>query len=214
MTHDISQFSSFYKIKPITVKLPNNSTVIAEFAGTKIFSESFIIFNVLYIPEFSFNIISIQTLIKDSNCKLIFSCEQCQIHDNHSYKIIGHASMIRGLYYLDENTSNSRDRVFVNTTMNYSKKDINVWHYRLGHPCNNALRQICRAFPYVHDSCKNICDICHYSKQHRLPFPHNTTTSDNCFDLIHVDIWGPISIPSIHGHKCFLTVVDDLSRHT
>jgi len=32
--------------------------------------------------------------------------------------------------------------------------------------------------------------------------------------LIHVDIWGPYSIPSIHGHKYFLTIVDDYSRHT
>jgi len=77
VTHDLSQFSSFYKIKPITIRLPNNSTIVDEFAGTKIFSDSLIIFNVLYIPEFSFNIISVQTLTKDSNCKLIFSCEQC-----------------------------------------------------------------------------------------------------------------------------------------
>jgi len=32
--------------------------------------------------------------------------------------------------------------------------------------------------------------------------------------LIHVDIWGPYSIPSIHGHKYFLTIVDDYSRYT
>jgi len=32
--------------------------------------------------------------------------------------------------------------------------------------------------------------------------------------LIHVDIWGPYSIPSIHGHKYFLIIVDDYSRYT
>jgi len=32
--------------------------------------------------------------------------------------------------------------------------------------------------------------------------------------LIHVDIWGPYSKPSIHGHKYFLTIVDDYSRYT
>ena len=35
-----------------------------------------------------------------------------------------------------------------------------------------------------------------------------------CFDLIDVDIWGPYLIPSIHGHKYFLTMVDDYSRYT
>jgi len=122
--------------------------------------------------------------------------------------------MLDGLYYPDENISTVQDHAFINTTMNYSKKDINVLHYRLGHPCNNVLKQICRIFPYVHNSCTNICDIFHYSKQHKLPFPNSTTNSDDYFDLIHVDIWGVISISSIHGHKYFLTMVDDFSRHT
>ena len=32
--------------------------------------------------------------------------------------------------------------------------------------------------------------------------------------MIHVDIWGSNSIPSIHGHKYFWTIVDDYSRYT
>jgi len=36
----------------------------------------------------------------------------------------------------------------------------------------------------------------------------------NTFDLIHVDIWGPVNIVSVYGHKYFLTIVDDYSRHT
>jgi len=32
--------------------------------------------------------------------------------------------------------------------------------------------------------------------------------------LIHVDIWGPYLISSIHGHKYFLTIIDDYSRYT
>jgi len=61
--------------------------------------------------------------------------------------------------------------------------------------------------------CKNFCDICHYSKQHKLPFQQSTSCTLNCFDLIYVDIWEPTNF-SIHGHKYFLTVVDGHSRHT
>ena len=32
------------------------------------------------------------------------------------------------------------------------------------------------------------------------------------FALIHVDIWGPCSTTSIHGHKYFLTIVDYHTR--
>jgi len=34
------------------------------------------------------------------------------------------------------------------------------------------------------------------------------------FELVHVDIWGSISIYSIDGYKYFLTIVDDYSRFT
>nr|GLL38011.1 uncharacterized protein LOC109150247 [Ipomoea trifida] len=33
-----------------------------------------------------------------------------------------------------------------------------------------------------------------------------------CFDLLHMDIWGPYKVATIHGHLYFLTIVDDHSR--
>jgi len=77
LPNDLNHFSNFYRIKPIIVNLPNNSTVTNEFAGTKPISDSFVIFNVLYIPEFSFNLIYVQALIKDLDYKLIFSSKHC-----------------------------------------------------------------------------------------------------------------------------------------
>ncbi|XP_019416458.1 PREDICTED: uncharacterized protein LOC109327761 [Lupinus angustifolius] len=55
---DLSIFDAFHKIKPITVSLPNGSSVQANYAGTIIFSEYFILHDVLLIPEFAFNLIS------------------------------------------------------------------------------------------------------------------------------------------------------------
>lgn len=47
-----------------------------------------------------------------------------------------------------------------------------------------------------------------------MPFVINTNRALNCFDLVHLDVWGPCSLPSIHGFKYFLTSVDDHSRYT
>ncbi|XP_004516485.1 uncharacterized protein [Cicer arietinum] len=58
------------------------------------------------------------------------------------------------------------------------------------------------------DPCLHIVSTYHK----RLPFPNSTTIADCCFDLIHMDIWGPFSMPSILGYKYFLTVVDEKSR--
>ncbi|GAU27901.1 hypothetical protein TSUD_159950 [Trifolium subterraneum] len=48
----------------------------------------------------------------------------------------------------------------------------------------------------------------------RLSFPLSTSISANAFDLVHMDIWGPLSIPSMLGFKYFLTIVDDKTRFT
>lgn len=58
------------------------------------------------------------------------------------------------------------------------------------------------------------CEVCFYSKQKILSFYKSTHKSINNFDLIHMNIWGQLYIPSINGHRYFLTVVDDKSKFT
>ena len=55
-------------------------------------------------------------------------------------------------------------------------------------------------------------DICHFAKRKRLSFPSSTHVSHCLFDLVHCDLWGPFSVPTIKGYKYFLTIMDDYSR--
>jgi len=57
VTFQKNLFVTYYKIKPVHVKFPNESFVTAEYSGTIQLSKDFIISNVLYIPNFSFNLI-------------------------------------------------------------------------------------------------------------------------------------------------------------
>ena len=79
---------------------------------------------------------------------------------------------------------------------------------------NKCIDVIKNKFPCVKYNKSFVCDVCHFAKQKGLCFPISTSKSKKCFDLIHVDVWGPYSIPSIHGHKYFLTIVNDYSRYT
>lgn len=90
---------------------------------------------------------------------------------------------------------------------------IKVWHQRLGHVSYVVLA---RMFDMNKQSmCKvSNCLVCPYAKQTRLVFPSSTIRSCNCFDLIHVDLWGPYNSPTFDGNKYFLTIVDDFSRMT
>jgi len=61
---------------------------------------------------------------------------------------------------------------------------------------------------------RNICDFYYYAKQHRLSFPNSESVTQADFDLVYIDIWGLFGIAYVHGHRYFLTIVDDYSKYT
>ena len=82
-----------------------------------------------------------------------------------------------------------------------------LWRCRLGHPSSQRLALMKSIVPN-YNSC-NVnkvfeCNVFPLAKQKRLPFPHSITASLSCFDLVHVDIWGPYSTPTLSGSKYFL----------
>lgn len=93
-------FSCYHKIQPISVCLPNGSVVIAKHAGTIQFSPHLQINNVLYTPDFSLNLVSVSKLCQSTNCKFIFSANDCFIQDVKMKKMIGSANQVEGLYRL------------------------------------------------------------------------------------------------------------------
>jgi hypothetical protein len=87
-----------------------------------------------------------------------------------------------------------------------------LWHFRLGHLSNQRLSQMHHLYPDIHVDNKSICDICHFAKQSKLPYYLSTSIASSNFELLHFDIWGPIAKVYVHGHRYFLTIVDDHSR--
>ncbi len=96
----LSSFTSYYKIKPVKVKLPNNQSIIVACVGTVILTKNIILYNVLYIPNFMLNIISVQRLTNYLGCQLLFSQNACQIQEKTTLKMIGRAEIKNGLYQL------------------------------------------------------------------------------------------------------------------
>ena len=88
---------------------------------------------------------------------------------------------------------------------------------RLGHPSLQRLVLLQSLVPNVITCNINKTfdySVCPLAKQKMLPFPSSISSSFSCFDLVHADIWGPYSTPSLNGSKYFLTLVDDYSRCT
>lgn len=136
---------------------------------------------------------------------------------------IGLARMLGGLYHMElSHDSGSKsslnmlhtslDSITCNNAVTIPNSAL--WHFRLGHASLPLIQKLANQVPYIH--CENIgvWDVCHFAKQKRTSFPISKSKASKPFELMHLDIWGPYSITSIHNHKYFLTIVDDLSRFT
>jgi transposase InsO family protein len=67
----------------------------------------------------------------------------------------------------------------------------------------------------VHFEKDRVCSACQAGKQVGAHHPHkNIMTTDRSFELLHMNLFGPIAYISIGGSKYCLVIVDDYSRFT
>jgi hypothetical protein len=215
MCNSLQWFLSYKEIAPIKIKLPNGNFVLAKHTGIVQFSPSFTVTDVLFVPNFSINLLSVSQLCNSTKYFVQFNKFQCFIHDQDTRMMIGFADMFEGLYYLKL----ADKEVQAHTTNGSSHSntiipDKALWHFRLGHTSLHRMKLLHSKFPYIVVDNKGVCDICHIARQKKIPFTVSLNKAVSPFDIIHCDIWGPISTKSIHGYSYFLTIVDDYSRFT
>ncbi|CAN1321331.1 Retrovirus-related Pol polyprotein from transposon RE2 [Linum perenne] len=193
-----------YAVSNVTVSLPTGQHVSVSHIGSAFLTPTLAIKNVLVIPSFTFNLLSVSCLTSQHRCCLTFSHDRCVIQDLRTQKMIGSADLVNVLYqfYPYMNVVASVPSVCSAVVSPL------VWHNRLGHSslsnvhCNDSdLRSI-------------KCHVCPLAKQKRLPFPVSVSRAPAIFDLIHCDIWGLYQVSAFDGYRYFLTLVDDYSRVT
>jgi len=210
----LSDFTSYKIIKLVLVSLSNGHRFYTSCSGTVAFSNKLYLTDVLYVPKFTFNLVSASKLALNWNCHLIFSSKDCVIQDNLTKEKIGIVEARNGLYIFHSSIfqRNVTNRYIPSIHCVY--KDVNVWHNRLGHLSNERLHVLRSIYPCISVQKPYLCDTCYRAKQRKLSFPLSHSNTSNIFDLLHMDIWGPCSIISMHGFRYFLTIVDDFSRYT
>jgi hypothetical protein len=92
-----------------------------------------------------------------------------------------------------------------------------LWHKRFGHLNYNALPGLQKmitgmlVFSFEHDS---ICRGCALGKNTKKAYPHNNRKTNDTLDLIHYDLCGPMTSPSMNGCLYYIIFIDDCSRKT
>lgn len=84
-----------------------------------------VLLDVLYVPEFKFNLLFVSSFITSAHAMITFYHDSFLIQELHTKRMIGRGKMIEGLYVLDNYTLASA----------FSVKHVgsHIWHDRLGH---------------------------------------------------------------------------------
>ena len=97
----MTRFSDLSPVVGVTVSLPNVVREIISHIETIHLSPTISLHNVLHVSSFQFNLISINTLIRDTKCSARFYPEYCLLQESIQGLMIGRGTLTRNLYILD-----------------------------------------------------------------------------------------------------------------
>ncbi|KAG7987903.1 hypothetical protein I3843_03G157100 [Carya illinoinensis] len=136
MIGSLSLFSKINSSVNISVKLPNGSYTQVTHTGTVRLSNSLVLTYVLYVPTFTFNLISIDKLVSQLSCFLLFLHDFCCIQDLSNWRTIGVAKQSQGLYHLMQvpdtaSISCKIANIDVSSHCNSVRNNSYIWHCAL-----------------------------------------------------------------------------------
>ena len=59
----------------------------------------------------------------------------------------------------------------------------------------------------------DLCEQCIYGKQNRVRFPSGATIVKRILDLIHIDVFRPVYVPSLGKYLYYVSFIDSFSRN-
>lgn len=206
-----------------SLQLPNGEISSVTHVGNITLNSQITLTNVLCVPSFSYNLLSISKLLQDSSCQVTFLSDTCYLQGQNLKTSLEIGKQENGLYILTDNalqgseslatvkTHKTHFQVTDDFHFNAHVSSIDTWHARLGH----APAHIVQLLPVKsHNKVLDTCDSCFFAKQSRLSFTDSVHSSANLFDLVHADLWGPYRFKTHDNCSWFLSLVEDKSRVT
>ena len=162
-----------------------------------------------YMPEFTSNLLSVKKCTTDLQCNVIFSLNDVKFQDIESSKMIGKGVTKGDLYLLEDLASipsHCCSFTFASDYVSSLNKNA-LWYARLGHPHVKPLSLMVPGIIYENKD----CEACILGKHCKNVFPKSTTVYENCFDLVHSDVWTAPCL-SRDNYKYFVTFIDEKSN--
>lgn len=195
------------------VKFGDGSVVEVEDRGNVLLScqngEKKLLSNVLYIPKLKTNILSLGQL-DELGCRITIEKGTLSIHDCSGHLLFEVERSNSRLYLLKIKTLET-------CLMSEMNSKAWLWHNRYGHLNFQALKDLANnklveGMPTIHLH-PQICQDCVAAKHQRSTLPVlSTFRAEKPLELIHGDLCGPITPPTLGGNNYFMLLVDDCTR--
>jgi transposase InsO family protein len=178
-------------------------------------NSKFSLSKVLLVESLGYNLLSISQLCASGfNC--LFTNEGVTII-RRSDGSVAFKGVLKGKLYL---VNFSQEKAQLDTCL-VAKSSLGwLWHHRLAHVGMRNLNKLLKGdhilgLTNVSFEKDRICSACQAGKQVGAPHPSKSIiTTVKPFELLHMDLFGPVAYISIGGKKYGLVIVDDYSRFT
>ncbi|KAL2933012.1 Retrovirus-related Pol polyprotein from transposon RE1 [Bienertia sinuspersici] len=212
----ISTLSTF-----IPIKFPDGSLTCVSQIGSVPLTSQIILNNVLYVPSFKHNLLSVGSLLDSTHLVAHFTKSHCLLQDPTTKQTKASGRRVVGLYQFCSsysfsyyNHSNPISSTQCVNVVSVSVSSSSLLHARLGHVSPSIMRHLSSTLLDNKSNTVFHFEACLLGKHHKLPFSLSSSHALHSFDLVHIDLWGPYRTPSLSGATYFLTILDDYSRTT
>ncbi|KAL2922132.1 Retrovirus-related Pol polyprotein from transposon RE1, partial [Bienertia sinuspersici] len=141
--HDLAYLFNFSSItsNTNTITIPDDSKVVVSLKGSIKLGDKYTLSNVLYVPHFQFNLVSIPKLCKDLGYETVFSSDHCFIQDP-SMRTQPLGNLHNGLYCIvapflpkpvASSISDKSTSVMSIAANKFLTAKAKLWHLRMGH---------------------------------------------------------------------------------
>ena len=159
------RFHTFYPVKVIfqIVNLPTSSLALLTSSSNILFNFIITLNNVLCVPSFHLNLMSISKITNALRCYAIFFSNFCILSDLDLGRMIGLGKQWGGLYYMSPLQQTHISHLV--------SQPLNLWHMCLKHSSPHRLKLVSSLIPSNAISFDNNCMVCPMAKQTQLHFP-------------------------------------------
>lgn len=200
--------------EPISIYLADNSVLVAKEEGTVTLKSSgsvtMKIERVLLVDGMGKNLFSVcQAAAKGISTK--FNSTGCTLEKDG--EVLASGTGKNGTYTLEYSYEG---KVYGNVALTSNAQ---LWHQRLGHLGEAALKTMVKdnmvTGLHLSNCSVPFCGKCAEGKLSKTKFP---TTGGNRsklpLELLHMDVCGPMDVPTPTGYRYFMVIVDDATRYT